>query len=537
MRRTDRYARTGYGHVRRLLHALLSALVPGTGQIAGGALRRGLVLLTVVVALVLLLVIITMVGWDLVLAWAIQPTVLLALLGANVVFLAFRLYAVLDAYFTGRPRDGEVQPGPPAFVAPPHSQLVAPPGGSPPGPPARRHRQVAGVLAAAALVVLVLLTLAPHVVAGYYAYLSRDFLITVFVDEEVPAPTTTSLPIVTTTTTPAPVSTSTTERTVTTRRTTTTTEAPTTTTEPPLEWGADQRLTLLLIGTDAGFGRKGARADSIMVATIDLEKGSVALFGIPRNTGSLPLSEAAAQALGTDVYPEMISNLYEAAQHHPELAPEGGDPGAVVLRDTASMLLGIPIHHYAVVDMGGFVDLVDAFGGIKINVKERVWVRLSPPTADEDYRVYDIKPGIQELDGHEALAFARSRTGNSDYDRMRRQRCVIMALLYQNGVKDLAFNFPEVIKVFQDHMITDIPIDRLSDLIRVRGKVQTDKMVSVGFGPPDYITGRNELNYNILDTELVQATVQEYINDPETVLERQKAVAEETGGSDCWKVD
>ena len=111
MRRTDRYARTGYGHVRRLLHALLSALVPGTGQIAGGALRRGLVLLTVVVALVLLLVIITMVGWDLVLAWAIQPTVLLALLGANVVFLAFRLYAVLDAYFTGRPRDGEVQPG------------------------------------------------------------------------------------------------------------------------------------------------------------------------------------------------------------------------------------------------------------------------------------------------------------------------------------------------------------------------------------------------------------------------------------------
>jgi LCP family protein required for cell wall assembly len=304
-----------------------------------------------------------------------------------------------------------------------------------------------------------------------------------------------------------------------------------------LDWGADQRLTLLLIGTDAGYGRRGARADSVMVATVDLEKGSVALFGIPRNTGSLPLSDEAAAALGTDVYPEMISNLYEAAQDHPELAPEGGDPGAVVLRDTASRLLGIPIHHYAVVDMGGFVDLVDAFGGIKINVKERVWVRLSPPTKDEDYRVYDIKPGIQELDGHEALAFARSRTGNSDYDRMRRQRCVIMALLYQNGVKDLVLNFPEVIKVFQERMKTDIPIDRLQDLVRVRSKVQTDKMVSVGFGPPDYIRGRNELNYNILDTELVRATVLEYINEPEKILEQQKAAAEETGGTDCWKVD
>ncbi len=533
MRRADRYARGGFSYVRRLLHAFLSALVPGTGQIAAGARRRGLILVGIVAVLVAMLLVMSMVGWDTVLAWAIQPTVLLALLAANVVFLAFRLYAVLDAYLTGRPRPDSHTYPPAEPAVRPAADLESLP---PTPPPSRRGSSMAGVLAGAGLVVLLFLTLAPHVVAGYYAYLSRDFLITVFVDEDVSDTTSTSISSTTTTTVPTTLSTAPTGSTVTTRSTTTTTEAPTTTTEPPLDWGEDQRLSILLIGTDAGYGRRGARADSVMVATVDLEKGSVALFGIPRNTGSLPLSEAAAKALKTDVYVDMISNLYEAASEHPELAPEGGDPGAEVLKDTAGRLLGIPIQHYAVVNMGGFVDLVDAFGGVKINVKERVWVRLSPPTADEDFKVYDIKPGIQELDGHEALAFGRSRTGNSDYDRMRRQRCVIMALLYQNGVTDLALNFPKVLKAIQENMKTDIPLDRISDLIRVRSKVATDRMVSVGFGPPDYISGRNELNYNILNTELVHATVQEYMNNPEKILEAQKAEAEATGGSDCWRV-
>lgn len=500
---------------RRLVHALLSAFVPGAGQLAAGRLARGLTLMGVVVALLLAGAIVFGTGVDRAMAWAVEPPVLLALLGFDVVLLGFRLFAVADAYRDSTPAATELHPA-----------------------SGRRGASTRGrALPVAALTVLLLLVAAPHAVAGYYLYLSHDLVTTVFVDET-PTPSPATSTTVTPTTVPATVPTSTTRPTATTQTITTTTTAPatTTTTMAPVEWGSDQRLTVLLIGTDAGYGRRGSRADSIMVVTVDLRDGYVALFGIPRNTGDLPLSGDTARALGTDLYPGMISDLYEEALDHPELAPEGGNPGAVVLRDAASELLGIPIHHYAVVDMGGFVDLVDAFGGIKINVKERIWVRLSPPTPGEDYRVYDIRPGVQKLDGHEALAFARSRTGSNDYERMRRQRCVIMALLTQNGAAELALRFPTVVGVIQEHLQTDMPLDRLQDLIRVRGTLKTGRMYTEGFGPPDYITGRNELGYNVLDRELVQATIRGFFADSEAVLDARAAGAD-TGASECWKVD
>lgn len=512
------------GHPRRLLQALLSALLPGAGQLAAGRNRRALVLLCVVVVLALAGVAVLVWGVDEFLAWMIQPAVLLGLLGLDIVLLGFRLFAATDAYLqprTGRPTTLE-------DVSQTRRQRAA-----------RRPRTGPRAwLAGFALAVLLLLVAAPHVVAGYYLYLSRDLVTTVFSDVETVSTTTPPVSVTTTvsvappsTTTQSPVSSVTT----TTFRLTTTTTIPTTTIlGPPVAW--EERLTLLLIGTDAGAGRRGARADSIMVATLDLENGYVGIFGIPRNTGDLPLSGDAARVLGTDLYPGMISNLYSEASRHPELAPEGGDPGAVVLRDVAARLLDLQVDHYAVVDMGGFVDLVDAFGGIKLNVKERVWVRLSPPTPDEDYRVYDILPGIQELDGHQALAFARSRTGSDDYDRMRRQRCVIMALLSQNGVADLVLKFADVVEVVRDNLKTDLPLEQLRELIKVRGVLKTDRMYTVGLGPPDYTAGRNELGYNILDRKLVPAVVRDFIEDPEAVLQAE-ASAPQGEPADCWKVD
>lgn len=292
----------------------------------------------------------------------------------------------------------------------------------------------------------------------------------------------------------------------------------------------------MFVGSDAGYGRSGSRADTIMVATFDLQTGRIALFGIPRNAGSVPLSEAAADVLGRDVYVDLISSLYWDAREHPELAPEGMDSGAVVLRDTVSMLLGIPIDHYAVVDMGGFVEVVDALGGVTVNVETRLWVRLSPPTPDEEWKVYDILPGTQHLNGLEALAFARSRTGSSDYVRMGRQRCVIAALLDQTGMVELAWSFPALAGVIKESVRTDIPIDTLQELIRIRSKLKTDEMITVGFTPPKYTNGVNQLGYNILDLELVQATVSQIIEHPEEVLATEGGDTS-MDASDCWQLE
>ena len=503
--------------IRRASRALYSALIPGAGQIAAGARTRGLVMLAVVILLLIAgVAVVVLQGADRVLSWVVQPSVLLGLLVFNVAMLAFRLFAVIDAYRMG------------------------PTGGSiavrEDDPSARR------VIAGIALAVLLILTVAPHVVAGYYTYLSRDLLTTVFASGDGGEPSTTSLASSTSasaatvpstvTTVPSVTSTETTS-TTSPSRTTTTAQPPDTT--PAIEGAEDERLTILFVGSDAGYGRTGSRADTIMVATFDLVTGRVALFGIPRNTGSVPLSEEAADVLGRKVYVDLISSLYWDARDHPELAPEGEDSGAVVLRDTVSMLLGIPVDYYAVVDMGGFVDLVDAFGRVTVNVKERLWVRLSPPTPDEEWRVYDIRPGKQELNGLEALAFARSRTGSSDYVRMGRQRCVIAALLDQNGVAEMLWRFPILAGVIKESVRTDIPIDRLQDLIRIRSELRTGDMITVGFTPPDYTNGINEMGYNILDLELVQATVRQIIEQPEEVLAAEGAEALDT--SDCWKID
>jgi LCP family protein required for cell wall assembly len=457
---------------------------------------------------------------DQVLSYVVRPRVLLGLLGLNVLLLAFRLFAVVDAYRVGR-SGGSANP-----ASAPHPEEIV---------PASLFR--VGV-ATAALTLLLVLTAGPHGIAGYYTYVSHDLLTSVFVSESGTEPS--SVPGGPSTTAPVPSSTSTAPASVTTTTVTATGIPASTTTSATdaalaLESGEDQRLTVLLIGTDAGYGRKGARADSIMVGTVDLQTGFVALFGIPRNTGDLPLRGQAAESLGTKTYAGMISDLYQAAWDHPELAPEGGNPGAEVLRQTVSALLGIPVDYYAVIDMGGFVDLVDSFGGITLNVKDRIHVRLSPPRKGEPWREYDIQPGKRHLNGYEALAFARSRTGTSDYDRMRRQRCVLKALMYQNGTAELALKFASVVKVVSDHVGTDILVERLPDLVKVRGRLKTDRMLTVGFTPPDYLAGRNELGYNILDRELVQSTVREIIERPEQALER---LGPDTNvdTSECWKV-
>ncbi|MCX8032732.1 MAG: LCP family protein [Thermoleophilia bacterium] len=529
---------------RSLWHALLSAVLPGAGQLAAGAKARGFAMVAASVFVAAAAGIVAVVaGLDNMLAWVIAPSVLLLLILLDGALLAFRVFAVVDAYRV--PRRSDIT-WPPQVVGSRVEFRAA----------QRQHR--ASLAAGLLLALLVLFTAVPHLVAGYYLYVSRDLVMSVFSSEGIPGGSTDvcttvvvshtesrgsgSLAVSTTgssatsnggTSTTYPVSSS--------------TAASTGASEPgslgptssgeeiPVVADDDGRLTVLLIGTDAGYGRSGARADSIMVATANLETGRVALFGIARNTGSVPLSQPAARALGTKVYLNLISSLYSDAREHPELAPEGQDPGAVVLRDTVSMLLGIPIDYYAVVDMGGFVKVVDALGGVTLNVKERVQVRLSPPTPDEEWRVYDIEPGVRHLSGLEALAFARSRTGSSDYVRMGRQRCILAALLYQNGAAEFLLKFPKLAEVIKDSVKTDVPLETIQALIKSRSRLKADEIITVGFTRPKYTTGINSMGYNILDVDLVQRTVREIIEHPEEVMAKS-GTDQSLDTYDCWKV-
>ena len=285
-----------------------------------------------------------------------------------------------------------------------------------------------------------------------------------------------------------------------------------------LSWQERGRLTVLLAGSDAAEDREGVRTDVMMVVSIDIETGHVALFGVPRNLGDVPLSDDVAEVLGTDTYTGMLKWLYGYAQQYPELAPGNQDPGLMALKGAMEGLLGIPVDYYSMVDMVGFIELVDHFGGVEIDVVEPVTVRLLAPDGS-GWEQYEIEPGFQTLTGDEALAYARSRTGDSDYARMRRQRCLVAATMEQADLTTSLRVFPDMVETIRDNVQTDIPLEILPDLVMLRDDIRMDQLIAVGFTPPDYHAGRSSEGFNLPDVVAIQQTVQEIINDPDSYLD------------------
>ena len=205
--------------------------------------------------------------------------------------------------------------------------------------------------------------------------------------------------------------------------------------------------------------------------------------------------------------------------------------------ETAGLILGVKIDYYAVVDMMGLVDMVDALGGITINLKSALDITYAPLNEGEAKKSYVFEVGPNKLDGLEALAYARDRSDSDDYVRMGRQRCVIMAMLYQNSVSKLTLHFPQIASALEKNVRTNIPLDTLPDLIKLRSKVKTSNMITVGFTPPDWVSGYTDKRYNILDFPKVKAAVKTILNDPDKWIADHTPVSTGSGGSasDCWR--
>jgi polyisoprenyl-teichoic acid--peptidoglycan teichoic acid transferase len=280
-------------------------------------------------------------------------------------------------------------------------------------------------------------------------------------------------------------------------------------------WLERDRVSVLLLGGDAGPGRVGLRTDTMIVASVHRGSGAVALFGLPRNLVRVPLPDGPAAAFACRCFPQPLNALYGWARAHPALFPGGRDPGATALMGAAGTLLGVPIDHYALVDLYGFVDVIDALGGVTLDVTERVYDRRSPTTPGRPWRSFDIRPGRQHLDGPAALAYARSRHATSDYDRMRRQRCLLSALAGQASPATMLRALPGLVPKLQRSVSTDIPMRELPALAGLVGKIRRDRMVTVGLTPPRFALARDPAGYPIVDAPAVRAAVSQMLQHPE----------------------
>jgi len=131
----------------------------------------------------------------------------------------------------------------------------------------------------------------------------------------------------------------------------------------------------------------------------------------------------------------------------------------------------------------------------------------SYPHEDGTTEVIDIAPGEYHMDGHLALAYARSRHGSDDYDRMGRQRCVLQAVVDQASPVDIIRSFPTIADAIKENVSTDIPLESLPDLVDLLTKIDPHQIVSIPLVPPVYTGPRTPDLYNTPDLEVIRSHV------------------------------
>jgi len=136
------------------------------------------------------------------------------------------------------------------------------------------------------------------------------------------------------------------------------------------------------------------------------------------------------------------------------------------------------------VNLAGFRDLVDAVGGVRLNVRQPIPVG----GLGADVTGY-IKPGIRKLDGFDTLWFARSRDSSDDYSRMARQKCVMNAMLHQVSPETVLTNFERIAKASSQMISTDIPASEVDTFMELALKAKSQPVSTLSLVPPLVNTG------------------------------------------------
>jgi LCP family protein required for cell wall assembly len=315
------------------------------------------------------------------------------------------------------------------------------------------------------IILLVLLVAVPQAYAGYLTQAARDTADEVFVQgpatsgawhpegSETPAPTVP--PSLAPGDTPPPSASA---------------------TATPTPTPATPRINVLLIGVDAGVGRRTYLTDTMIVASLDPVGRTVSLLSFPRDLVDVPLP-------GGRHFSGKVNSLLSYARNNPRAFPGSSGDGHDVLMAAFEQMTGLDINYYAQVDLGGFVAVVNALGGIEVNVARS----FCDPQYDEYGFTsgFAISAGRHKLNGNQALAYARVRkaAGESDITRQTRQQEVLSGIR-DRVVKGGFLNDPVgFLRAMGQTVQTNIPrklVATLVDYARSVGRDKTYRAIVVG---------------------------------------------------------
>ena len=196
-----------------------------------------------------------------------------------------------------------------------------------------------------------------------------------------------------------------------------------------------ENISVLFIGVDDSETREGPiRSDAIILATFNKEDNSVKLLSIPRDSY---------------VYvPE--------TDKHTKITHAYAYGGAKATIETVEELLELDVDYYVRMNFYAFIDVVDALGGVKVDVPYDLVEKNS-----SDMETIQLEKGIQTLDGEEALAFARTRKMDNDMERGKRQQELIEAIMSKAMSAQSLSKYSKVLEVIGDNMKTDLTFSQM----------------------------------------------------------------------------
>lgn len=195
----------------------------------------------------------------------------------------------------------------------------------------------------------------------------------------------------------------------------------------------DHQIThVMIMGVDSRKDDVG-RSDTLMVASIDQTAEKAALLSIPRDT------RVAIEGHGYD----KINHAYAYGGHN-------------LTKKSVEHLLGVPMDHYVIIDTKSFERIIDAIGGVDIDVEKRM--HYEDPWDDNGGLVIDLYPGEQHMDGKKAIQYVRYRDGEGDIGRIGRQQKFMKAVVAQVLSPEILPRLPDIVKEVSSAVKTDMSV-------------------------------------------------------------------------------
>jgi LCP family protein required for cell wall assembly len=235
-------------------------------------------------------------------------------------------------------------------------------------------------------------------------------------------------------------------------------------------WGGKTSLNILVVGIDRRPDGGDQNADVIIIAHLDLISKRVAAVSVPRDL------LVTVPGIGQD-------KINSAYNYGVKDDPKNEVAGVAKVRDTVEDVFGVPIDGYVLVDFNGFKEVVDAIGGIDINVPYEI-VDTEYPTEDNGTETVTFHAGMQHMDGDRALKYVRTRHADSDDGRRQRQMQVLQALFEKGKQLTSITRADKLILAAGSAVQTSFPLDQQLILARLAYDMDPSQIRWSSLAPP-----------------------------------------------------